>query len=47
MHVPSRDIAGLGMELDEEQIEKYRVKDLRWGDASVHQLQDRTSQKKE
>ncbi|QHJ70123.1 mandelate racemase/muconate lactonizing enzyme family protein [Planococcus halotolerans] len=44
--VPSRDIDGLGMELDESKIEKYRVDDLKWGETSVHQLQDRTSQKK-
>lgn len=47
LHVPSRGKAGLGMELDEEQIEKYHVKDLSWGEASVHQLQDRTSLKKD
>lgn len=44
--VPERDKPGLGMELDWEQIERYRVPDLSWGDVSVHQLQDRTSQTK-
>jgi galactarate dehydratase (D-threo-forming) len=47
LHVPGRDCVGLGMELDEEKVENYRVKDLSWGEASIHQLQDRTSQKKE
>lgn len=42
--VPGRRQPGLGMELDWQQIEKYRVDDLSWGSVSVHQLQDRTSQ---
>ncbi|TVY07067.1 mandelate racemase/muconate lactonizing enzyme family protein [Paenibacillus cremeus] len=42
--VPDRNLPGLGMELDWEQIEKYKVDDLSWGSVSVHQLQDRTSQ---
>jgi L-alanine-DL-glutamate epimerase-like enolase superfamily enzyme len=42
--VPGRDVPGLGMELDWDLIEKYRVNDLSWGQVSVHQLQDRTSQ---
>ncbi|UUZ97517.1 hypothetical protein LJK87_31655 [Paenibacillus sp. P25] len=44
--VPGRDKPGFGMELDWEQIEKYKVDDLSWGEVSVHQLQDRTSQVK-
>ena len=44
--VPGRDLPGLGMELDWDQINKYRVDDLSWGNVSVHQLQDRTSQTK-
>lgn len=43
--VPDRNLPGLGVELDREKIEKYRVEDLSWGDVTVHQLQDRTSQK--
>ncbi|WP_449540340.1 mandelate racemase/muconate lactonizing enzyme family protein [Ferdinandcohnia sp. Marseille-Q9671] len=44
LHVPNRNVPGLGIELDEELIETYRVKDLSWGEVSVHQLQDRTAQ---
>jgi L-alanine-DL-glutamate epimerase-like enolase superfamily enzyme len=44
--VPGRDRPGLGMELDWDLIDKYRVKDLSWGKVSVHQLQDRTTQTK-
>ncbi|MEK3913446.1 mandelate racemase/muconate lactonizing enzyme family protein [Paenibacillus sp. FSL H7-0331] len=44
--VPGRDVPGLGMELDWDLIEKYRVPDLSWGTISVHQLQDRTAQTK-
>ncbi|MFH5186872.1 mandelate racemase/muconate lactonizing enzyme family protein [Paenibacillus sp. TAB 01] len=44
--VPGRDELGLGMQLDWETIEKYRVPDLSWGNVSVHQLQDRTAQTK-
>lgn len=44
--VPSRDKPGLGMELDWEQIDTYKVDNLSWGNVSVHQLQDRTSQTK-
>lgn len=44
--VPGRERPGLGIELDWEQIEKFKVDDLSWGNASVHQLQDRTSQTK-
>ncbi|MBD1379410.1 mandelate racemase/muconate lactonizing enzyme family protein [Metabacillus arenae] len=46
LHIPERGITGLGIELDEELIETYRVDDLRWGEVSVHQLQDRTAQTK-
>ncbi|MFB5663642.1 mandelate racemase/muconate lactonizing enzyme family protein [Alteribacillus sp. HJP-4] len=41
---PSRDIAGLGIELDEEKMKQYQLDDLSWSEVSVHQLQDRTSQ---
>ncbi|SFK80253.1 muconate cycloisomerase [Paenibacillus sp. 1_12] len=44
--VPGRDLPGLGMELDWNLIEQYRVDDLSWGTISVHQLQDRTAQTK-
>ncbi|PZE21271.1 mandelate racemase/muconate lactonizing enzyme family protein [Paenibacillus xerothermodurans] len=44
--VPGRETPGLGMELDWESIEKYRVPDLSWGNISVHRLQDRTAQTK-
>lgn len=44
LHVPERGITGLGIELDEDLIETYRVKDLSWGEVTVHQLQDRTAQ---
>ncbi|TBL75771.1 mandelate racemase/muconate lactonizing enzyme family protein [Paenibacillus thalictri] len=44
--VPDRDKPGFGMELDPESIAKHKVDDLSWGDVSVHQLQDRTSQTK-
>lgn len=44
--VPGRDRHGLGVELDREQMEKYKVDDLSWGNVSVHELQDRTSQTK-
>jgi len=43
--VPDRSLPGLGMELDREKLEKYRVEDLSWGDVGVHQLQDRTGNK--
>ncbi|MBO1514988.1 mandelate racemase/muconate lactonizing enzyme family protein [Metabacillus bambusae] len=46
LHLPDRGVTGLGIELDEELIEKYRVNDLSWGEVSVHQLQDRTAQTK-
>ncbi|MGN7300148.1 mandelate racemase/muconate lactonizing enzyme family protein [Ferdinandcohnia sp. SAFN-114] len=46
LHVPDRNVPGLGIELDENLIETYRVKDLSWGEVSVHQLQDRTAQTK-
>ncbi|WP_256830496.1 MULTISPECIES: mandelate racemase/muconate lactonizing enzyme family protein [unclassified Paenibacillus] len=42
--VPGRERHGLGVELDWEQIEKYKADDLSWGNVSAHQLQDRTSQ---
>ncbi|MCG1009738.1 muconate cycloisomerase [Salinicoccus sp. ID82-1] len=42
---PDRNIAGLGVELDEELLEEYKVSDLGWGEVTVHQLQDRTSTK--
>lgn len=44
LHLPERSTVGLGMELDWEKIEQYRVESLNWEDVSVHQLQDRTSQ---
>ncbi len=43
LHVPKRDIPGLGIELDENLLMKYEVPDLGWGEVTVHQLQDRTS----
>lgn len=43
--VPDRNLPGFGMELDWDRIEKLKVKDLSWGDVSVHQLQDRTAEK--
>jgi galactarate dehydratase (D-threo-forming) len=42
--VPDRAAYGLGVELDEERMEKYRVDHLGWANVSVHQLQDRTAQ---
>ncbi|MDG5787223.1 mandelate racemase/muconate lactonizing enzyme family protein [Evansella sp. AB-P1] len=44
--VPDRSKVGLGMEIDWEKVEKYKVDDLSWGEVSVHQLQDRTAQTK-
>ena len=44
LYVPDRGVKGLGVELDPELVEKYKVNDLSWGDVSVHQLQDRTAQ---
>jgi L-alanine-DL-glutamate epimerase-like enolase superfamily enzyme len=44
--VPERGLPGFGMELDWDQIKQYQVTDLSWGNQSVHQLQDRTSQTK-
>ncbi|OXM82636.1 mandelate racemase/muconate lactonizing enzyme family protein [Paenibacillus rigui] len=44
--VPGRDVPGLGMQLDWEKIEQYKVPNLSWGNVSVHQLQDRTAQTK-
>ncbi|MBP1933680.1 mandelate racemase/muconate lactonizing enzyme family protein [Ammoniphilus resinae] len=41
--LPDRKRAGLGLELDWVEIEKYRVPDLSWENVSVHQLQDRTA----
>ncbi|WP_462420250.1 mandelate racemase/muconate lactonizing enzyme family protein [Salinicoccus sp. Marseille-QA3877] len=43
LHLPDRDIPGLGVELDEALLAKYEVPDLGWGEVTVHQLQDRTS----
>ena len=43
LHVPDRSVPGLGVELDPEKMERYRVDDLSWGDVTVHQLQDRTA----
>ncbi|WP_371377523.1 mandelate racemase/muconate lactonizing enzyme family protein [Sporomusa aerivorans] len=40
--VPDRNKAGLGIDLDYDLLEKYRVPDLCWANVSVHQLQDRT-----
>lgn len=44
LHLPERSTIGLGMELDWEKVEQYRVESLTWEDVSVHQLQDRTAQ---
>ena len=44
LHLPDASIPGLGIELDQQLIEKYRVEDLSWGDVTVHQLQDRTAE---
>ncbi len=44
LYLPERSTIGLGMELDWEKVEQYRVESLNWEDVSVHQLQDRTSQ---
>lgn len=44
LHLPERSTIGLGMELDWEKVEQYRVESLNWEDVSVHQLQDRTAQ---
>lgn len=44
--VPDRQLPGLGMELDRQRLENLTVPDLSWGNVSVHQLQDRTSQTK-
>ncbi|WP_431801102.1 mandelate racemase/muconate lactonizing enzyme family protein [Halobacillus andaensis] len=43
LHTPNRNVKGLGIELDEAAIQKFQVEDLGWGDATVHQLQDRTA----
>ncbi|WP_026702651.1 mandelate racemase/muconate lactonizing enzyme family protein [Salibacterium aidingense] len=43
---PSRDTAGLGIELDEKKVEQFTLPDLSWNDVTVHQLQDRTAQTK-
>ncbi|WP_077622515.1 mandelate racemase/muconate lactonizing enzyme family protein [Sediminibacillus massiliensis] len=43
LHIPDRGVKGLGVELDPELMEKYKVEDLSWGDVTVHQLQDRTA----
>lgn len=43
LEIPDRGVKGLGMELDREKLETYKVADLSWGDVTVHQLQDRTS----
>lgn len=45
LKLPDRKIKGLGVELDKDLIEKYKVDDLSWGDVTVHQLQDRTAEK--
>lgn len=45
LYIPDRDGKGLGMELDLELMEKFKVEDLSWGDITVHQLQDRTSER--
>ncbi|WP_307189996.1 mandelate racemase/muconate lactonizing enzyme family protein [Geomicrobium sp. JCM 19038] len=44
LYLPQRSTVGLGMELDWEKIDQYRVDTLSWDDVSVHQLQDRTAQ---
>ncbi|WP_248926188.1 mandelate racemase/muconate lactonizing enzyme family protein [Paenibacillus hamazuiensis] len=44
--VPDRGLPGLGMELDREKIDRFKVDDLSWGNSTVHQLQDRTASKK-
>ncbi|WP_010280990.1 mandelate racemase/muconate lactonizing enzyme family protein [Bacillus timonensis] len=41
--LPNNGLHGLGLELDWERINKLKVKDLSWGNVTVHQLQDRTS----
>lgn len=43
LHAPDRSLKGLGVEIDETLLEKYRVPDLSWSDVTVHQLQDRTA----
>lgn len=40
--VPDRSKLGLGIELNPDLMEKYKVPDLCWANTSVHQLQDRT-----
>ncbi|GGB38951.1 muconate cycloisomerase [Lentibacillus populi] len=47
LHAPDKSIKGLGVEIDDVLLEKYRVPDLSWGEVTVHQLQDRTSDSKE
>lgn len=44
--VPDRSLPGLGVELQPEELERWRVDDLGWAEVSVHQLQDRTAQTK-
>ncbi|MFD1849572.1 mandelate racemase/muconate lactonizing enzyme family protein [Oceanobacillus bengalensis] len=43
LHAPDRNVKGLGVEIDEALLEKYRVPDLSWSNVTVHQLQDRTA----
>lgn len=43
--IPDRNKPGFGMELDEDKLQRLNVGDLSWGDVTVHQLQDRTSDK--
>jgi muconate cycloisomerase len=44
--VPDRKLPGLGLTLDRKKIAALSVADLSWGDVTVHQLQDRTSENK-
>lgn len=43
--LPERSKKGIGMELDRDKIERLKVDNLCWGEVTVHQLQDRTSDK--
>ena len=43
--LPGSQTKGFGMELDWDRINRLKVKDLSWGDVTVHQLQDRTTAK--
>jgi galactarate dehydratase (D-threo-forming) len=43
--LPDNQNKGFGMQLDYDRIDRLKVKDLSWGDVTVHQLQDRTTAK--